>query len=114
MAAPTLKSLRAEILAEVNRRIDARLRAALSDVARLTDGCETYRKHAVTSLEQRDRARAMYTEKCLECDKAEATLAAVRKVADDYHDVDVVGDPPHEVALNPCANEVLLALDGEK
>lgn len=41
------------------------------------------------------------------------TLAAVRKIADDYHDVDVVGDPPHEVACNPCANDILNVLEGK-
>lgn len=82
-----------------------RHRAALADVARLT--------------EERDSARASFygnAEKAAqwfdELRQARATLAAVRKVAENYHDVDQVGDPPRWKACNPCAAEILNVLDG--
>jgi len=79
--------------------------AARADVARLT--------------EERDSARASFygnAEKAAqwfdELRQARATLAAVRKVAENYHDVDQVGDPPRWKACNPCAAEILNVLDG--
>lgn len=104
----------------------ARLRALLADVARLQkelDGTtfreERYAEDAVGARLALEDARAEVARLTEERDnttkalrRADSMLTAVRKIADDYHDVDVTGDPPREVACNPCANDILNALDG--
>lgn len=77
----------------------SRLRALLADVARLTA--------------DRDEADETMFAALAWKGELQATLAAVRKIADDYHDVDVTVDPPRKVACNPCAAEILNVLEGK-
>lgn len=105
-----------------------KVRALLADVARLQkelDGTtfreERYAEDAVGARLALEDARAEVARLTEERDnttkalrRADSMLTAVRKIADDYHDVDVTGDPPREVACNPCANDILNVLEGRK
>lgn len=105
-----------------------KVRALLADVARLQkelDGAtfreERYAEDAVGARLALEDARAEVARLTEERDnttkalrRADSMLTAVRKIADDYHDVDVTGDPPREVACNPCANDILNVLEGRK
>lgn len=103
-----------------------KVRVLLADVARLQkelDGAtfreERYAEDAVGARLALEDARAEVARLTEERDnttkalrRADSMLTAVRKIADDYHDVDVTGDPPREVACNPCANDILNLLAG--
>lgn len=105
-----------------------KVRVLLADVARLQkelDGAtfreERYAEDAVGARLALEDARAEVARLTEERDnttkalrRADSMLTAVRKIADDYHDVDVTGDPPREVACNPCANDILNVLEGRK
>ena len=105
-----------------------KVRVLLADVARLQkelDGTtfreERYAEDAVGARLALEDARAEVARLTEERDnttkalrRADSMLTAVRKIADDYHDVDVTGDPPREVACNPCANDILNVLEGRK
>jgi len=107
-------------VAETCREAIARINALLAEVARLTEERErshvinrAYRQSAHDSAANFRKADVERLEMRAERDKALATLAAVRKVAENYNNVDFVGDGRIEMTTNPCAAEILNVLEGK-
>ena len=94
----------------------ARLREVIAErdnaIAERVSVVERWNDDAMRLRYERDTWYRMNADSEQKRADAMVMLARIRAIAENYHDVDVTGDPPREVNCNPCAAEVLAVLDG--
>lgn len=109
-----------EAMMDAGDDLAARVHALLADVARLQkelDGTtfreERYAEDAAGARLALEDARAETLKWVTDHAQLQGKLAAVRKVAENYNNVDFVGDGRIEMTTNPCAAEILNVLEGK-